>query len=235
MSRQGSPRAGADADRTARARIRDAAIERFASQGFSATSLKDVAADAGVSTSLVLHHFGSKDDLRAACDNHVASLVRHQKSAGMAAGPGADPFETLRGAYEGTSIFRYVARALAEGSPHLDDLVDTMVEDALVYMADGVERGVLRPVENLREQVVVLSVWQLGALAMNHHLKRLLGIDLVDGTADSLVRWAELSSRILAKGVINEEVYDELTAGTKVGQRSSDTSPDPRPAAREGT
>ena len=233
MSRRDSPRRRADGDRTARARIRDAAIERFASQGFSATSLKDVAADAGVSAPLVLHHFGSKGDLRAACDKHVASLIRQQKSKGMAAGPGADPFETLRGTYEGTSIFRYVARALAEGSPHLDDLVDMMIEDALVYMADGVERGVLRPVENLREQVVVLSVWQLGALAMNHHLKRLLGIDLVDGTGDSLVRWAQLSSRILAKGVINEDVYDKLTAGTKADERSSGTAEDPRPTEQE--
>lgn len=223
-----------DADRTARARIRDAAIERFAADGFAATSLKRIADDVGVSTPLVLHHFGSKDGLRAACDHHVAAVIRQQKAEGMAAGPGADPFEALRRSYEGTSVFRYVARALAEGSPHLDELVDTMVEDALVYMTDGVRRGVLRPVENLREQVVVLSVWQLGALAMNHHLKRLLGIDLVDGSTESLVRWAELSARILARGVIKEDVFDQAVAATEAGEQPPGGS-EPRATERDAT
>ena len=50
-------------DLTARARIRDAAIECFARQGF-AVSVRAIAAHAGVSPGLVIHHFGSKAGLR---------------------------------------------------------------------------------------------------------------------------------------------------------------------------
>ncbi len=57
-------------DLTTRARIRDAAVLRFGREGFGA-SVRTVAADAGVSPGLVIHHFGSKDGLRAACDEYV--------------------------------------------------------------------------------------------------------------------------------------------------------------------
>ncbi len=46
-----------------RAAILTAARERFAAAGFGGTSIRAVAADAGVDAALVHHYFGSKDDL----------------------------------------------------------------------------------------------------------------------------------------------------------------------------
>lgn len=46
-----------------RAAILAAARERFAAAGFGGTSIRAVAADAGVDAALVHHYFGSKDDL----------------------------------------------------------------------------------------------------------------------------------------------------------------------------
>ena len=69
----GHDRSVADADKTARARIRDAAIRRFARDGVAATSLKAIAADAGVSPPLVVHHFGSKAGLREAVAERMAT------------------------------------------------------------------------------------------------------------------------------------------------------------------
>ena len=46
-----------------RAAILAAAREQFASAGFSGTTIRAVAADAGVDAALVHHYFGSKDDL----------------------------------------------------------------------------------------------------------------------------------------------------------------------------
>ena len=43
--------------------ILNAAVERFTRQGFEATSVDDIAADAGVSKQTVYSHFGSKEDL----------------------------------------------------------------------------------------------------------------------------------------------------------------------------
>ena len=46
-----------------RAAILDAARELFAAQGFAGTSVRAVAAGAGVDAALVHHYFGTKDDL----------------------------------------------------------------------------------------------------------------------------------------------------------------------------
>lgn len=51
---------------TTRQAILDAARARFASDGFGATTIRRVAADAGVDASLVIQFFGSKDELFAA-------------------------------------------------------------------------------------------------------------------------------------------------------------------------
>src|SRR3954454_11107663 len=78
-----------DDDRTARARIRDAAVRTFGTAGFDA-SVRSVAAEAGVSPGLVLHHFGSKDGLRAACDDHVLRLIREEEADAFVAGSPGD-------------------------------------------------------------------------------------------------------------------------------------------------
>ena len=59
-------------DLTAKATIRNTALRLFADRGPDAVTVRDVAAAAGVSPGLVMHHFGSKAGLREAVDEHVA-------------------------------------------------------------------------------------------------------------------------------------------------------------------
>ncbi|MFI1733710.1 TetR/AcrR family transcriptional regulator [Streptomyces acidicola] len=68
-------RAVAKSDLTGRARLREAALELFAERGFEATSTRAVAAAAGLSPALVTRHFGSKQGLRAAVDEHVLDRI----------------------------------------------------------------------------------------------------------------------------------------------------------------
>jgi AcrR family transcriptional regulator len=172
-------------DRTARARIRDAAIARFAEGGVAATSIRAIAADAGVSPALVLHHFGSKDELRIACDEFVAATIRDRKRAAVTAGPGMDPVAALRAAEDGPPLLRYLARTLVDGSPQVAALVDEMVSDAAGYMAEGVDAGVLRPTDHPYGRAAVVTLWSLGALVLHEHLERLLGVDLT-GTPEEV-------------------------------------------------
>ena len=75
-------------DLTSRARLRDAAIELFAERGFDKTSVKAIAEAAGVSPGLVIHHYGSKDELRRVCDEHViAKLLDERFSSAEAPSP----------------------------------------------------------------------------------------------------------------------------------------------------
>lgn len=60
---RGRPRKGAPDSRDA---ILAAATELFTAQGYDATTIRAIAAQAGVDPSLVLHYFGTKSDLVAA-------------------------------------------------------------------------------------------------------------------------------------------------------------------------
>src|SRR3954447_19013085 len=79
-----------DQDLTAKARIRDRAIELFAAQGVAATSLRAVAKEAGVSPGLVVHHFGGKDGLCRAVDEAVVQRIELALSEVPIEGSGAD-------------------------------------------------------------------------------------------------------------------------------------------------
>ena len=55
-------------DLTARARIRHAALDLFAERGVDGTPMRAVAARAGVTVGLIVHHFGTKEALREAVE-----------------------------------------------------------------------------------------------------------------------------------------------------------------------
>lgn len=205
--------AGGD-DRTARARIRDAAITRFADDGVAGTSVRAIAGQAGVSPALVIHHFGSKDALRTACDEHVAATIRERKQAAMAAGPGLDPLAALRRGQEGPPLLRYLARTLVDGTPQVAALVDEMVADAAGYMAEGVGTGVLRPTEHPYGRAAVVTVWTLGALVLHEHVHRLLGANLT-GSPDELVAataYFRPALEVFSDGLITEAAATRMRA-----------------------
>ncbi len=66
-------------DLTARARIRDAALRLFAERGIGGATIRDIAKAAGVSGGLVRHHFGSKEELRHACDSYALDHIMRIK------------------------------------------------------------------------------------------------------------------------------------------------------------
>ncbi len=166
-------------DRSTAARIRDAAIGLFAEKGVAATTVRQIAEAAEVSPGLVIHHFGSKDGLRVACDEHIVASLREMKAKGMQAGLGLDFGAAMRDSADGPPIVRYLARTLTDGSPHVLEMVREMVDDAVAYTAVGVEQGLLTPTEDAYGRAAVMTIWSLGALVLHEHLEHLLGVDLL--------------------------------------------------------
>ncbi|WP_460865299.1 TetR/AcrR family transcriptional regulator [Rhodococcus aerolatus] len=190
-------------------RIRDAALELFAAHGVRATSVRAVAERAGVSPPLVIHHYGSKDALRTACDRHLAATVRARKRTTLTGG--ADPLVHLR-APGGPPLMAYLARTVADGTPEVAALVDELVDDAEAYLAEGVLAGTVLPSEDPRGRAVVLTLWSLGSLALGGHVARLTGVDL---TADptTLGPWAVPAAEVLSRGVLPEDTYRQVRDG----------------------
>jgi len=204
-----------DGDRTTKARIRDAAITLFAEDGVAATSVRAIAAAAGVSPALVIHHFGSKDALRVECDRYVAATIKEQKGGAMRAGANLDLLGALRQFREGPPVTRYLARTLVDGSPHVAEMIDEIVADGTRYMADGVEAGVLRPTAYPYERAAVLTIWTLGALALHEHLERLIGVDLLGTPPDDMGAMAAYVGPVfemMTEGVVMPEFAARMRA-----------------------
>src|SRR2546430_16071310 len=108
-----------DEDLTAKARIRDAAMALFGSEGVAASSLRAVARAAGVSPGLIVHHFGSKEGLIRAVDEAVVGRINLALSEVPIEGSGAELIAQradvvaafLRGQ---PALCDYLGRALSE-------------------------------------------------------------------------------------------------------------------------
>ena len=79
-----------DADLTARARIRNAALALFALKGARAATLREIAEAAGVTHGLVVHHFRNKDGLRLAVQEHVMAMITDTLNAVPVTGDAAE-------------------------------------------------------------------------------------------------------------------------------------------------
>ena len=99
-------------DLTARASIRNAALRLFAERGADAVTVREIAAQAGISPALVLHHFGSKDGLRAEVDAFAAKAF----DAILEGIPTDDLTELLTGAASTGSLAEAFARGFPPGS-----------------------------------------------------------------------------------------------------------------------
>ncbi|MDM7854573.1 TetR/AcrR family transcriptional regulator [Cellulomonas alba] len=149
-------------DLTARARIRDAAIECFAQSGFGA-SFRTIAAHAEVSPGLITHHFGSKEALREECDAEVLRRYRDIKTNAVDA-PSAHLLTELTQPTSSPTILVYLIRAVGAGGPGARRFLDRLTDDMRDVMARGVESGLVRPSRDEEARLRYLTYQTMGAL-----------------------------------------------------------------------
>ena len=131
------------ADLTATARIRDAAIEQFGQCGFG-VGLRTIAEAAGVSAALVIHHFGSKDGLRKACDDYIAEEIRSSKAETLRSGDPATWFAAMAEIESYAPMMAYLVRSMQSGGDLAKMLWHKMIDNAEEYMDEGVRAGTIK-------------------------------------------------------------------------------------------
>ncbi|HWS49551.1 MAG TPA: TetR family transcriptional regulator [Microbacterium sp.] len=162
-------------DLTTRARIRDAAVECFARGGVDGTSLRQIAGAAGVSAALILHHFGSKEGLRDACDDFVVSSFIDEKEA-MAGTAAADMMRAALDSREAWSpLLEYMTRMLVDGSAASDRLFDALLAGTRDMLERQIADGVVRPQSDLDATAAYMTLYGLGPVLLQRHLARSLG------------------------------------------------------------
>jgi len=178
-------------DLTTRARIREAAIGLFGRDGFAATSIREVATEAGVSPALVIHHFGTKNGLRAACDEQVLDeflgrkdeIVREPERAAATMRVWLSDFDKYR------SFVDYLARMVTDEGPAADQLFDRLLSGTLAMFRDQTGAGVMRESSDPELLAAYVTAYGLAPLLLRRQLARALG---ADGFDEALIRRSTL-------------------------------------------
>jgi AcrR family transcriptional regulator len=196
----------ADSDLTAVARIRNAALELFARDGVTATTIRDVAAAAGVSPGLVQHHFRTKVDLEAAVNEYVLQIAVEASSEIEESTAEADAEELSRVmgeriaelVREQRSALLYVIRSAAAGEKAGLEIFDAFVALINRHVERVAAEGTLRADVDrvwLPLQVVILN---LGAVLLEPAIDRHLPKPMRE--PEQLARWRDATTELLRGG-----------------------------------
>jgi len=183
-------------DLTARARIRDAALQAFAQAGYAGATIRSIAEAAGVSPGLVRHHFGSKETLRQACDDYVLEALKGMNSQLL-----DDPARAARGRPSLQPFQRYLARALVDGSATVAASFEEMVTMTEQWLARADRDRTDPPAVERRVRAAVVTAMAAGIPLLHQHVSRALGADMFSPQGDRLITLALLdiySHRLLS-------------------------------------
>jgi AcrR family transcriptional regulator len=160
-------------DLTARARIRDAAIDLFAERGVGPATIRDIAAAAGVSSGLVRHHFGSKDGLRQACDDYAMAELAEIRTRVFNEGT-ADQSSFLIAIHPAAMrLQRYLVRSTLDTPEATSAMFARMVQVGEDWLD---EQGVHVP--DQRAYAAVLIAMQMGMFLMADQMSAAMGTDV---------------------------------------------------------
>lgn len=172
-------------DLTARARIRDAALEQFAERGFAGATMRGVGDAAGVSLGLVQHHFGSKGGLRAACDEFVIEVFRHRLLVLNDKGQLANPNVLADLAVQAPLLMRYLARSAVDGSPAALDVFTLLAQGVEQFLSSTWPDRFPPHAEQTRDTAAVMTAMHSGLAILFGPMAHRMGLETI-ATPDSM-------------------------------------------------
>jgi AcrR family transcriptional regulator len=210
----------------ARVVIRNEALRLFAEHGADAVSLRQVAAAAGVSPGLVVHHFGGKEGLRAAVDEHAAGVcedvlrefrrsspggARRGTAArtGEVSGPLAEDGDAsladalLRRLPHDSPIPLYLRRLLLAGDQAGLRVFRGWYRAQREVLDDMIAAGLARPTRDRAVRAAILVINDLATLLLRDQLIHVLGVDPL--TPEGMARWTRQALAIYRNGLLTDD------------------------------
>lgn len=190
-------------DLRAAAVIRETAIRLFADRGAAAVSIREIAAAAGVSPGLVMHHYGSKDGLKDAADRRAVTFFEEMISELARLGEeggGASLVELFAARLESEPVMvDYVRRMLLDGGEAADALFAKLLDTTVTGMRALAEAGVVRPAQDERIRTAFLLANDLSLVLLRRQIARAIGADPL--TREGLGRWSAAVLDVYTSGV----------------------------------
>ncbi len=213
-------------DLKAAAVIRQAAMRLFAERGAAAVTVREIAAEAGVSPGLVMHHYGSKDGLRDAVDRRAVAFFEEMISelARIGEEGGAASLAELFAARVEREpvMLDYVRRLLLDEGEAAGVLFTKLFEATVAGMRSLAEAGIVRPAQDERIRTAFLLSSDLSLVLLRRQIARVTGTD--PQTPDGLVHWTAAVMDIYTNGI--------FTAPAAPGRQASDQPPQRKDPSR---
>lgn len=196
-------------DRTARAVIRDEALRLFADRGLDGVTVRQIAAAAGVSPGLVLHHFGSKEGLRQALDEHVLGLFDRmlgEMTGGHAAGlydpeaSGSVAEAIVKHLPADSPVPGYLRRLLLADGDAGRELFRRLFALSAAALDALAAAGMAARGADPAVRAAFLLINDLAVLLLRDHLTEVLGADPLSGPG--MTRWAGEVLAIYGAGLL---------------------------------
>ena len=195
-------------DATRPERIRDMAMRCFAQRGIATTSLRTIAAAAGVSIGLIQHYFGTKKQLIECIDEHVLAVFNGALNASppltevaAASNDAGDRFAELM--CNNPDVMDYVGRALAEGGEVgkviFDGLRAISEQQGVTFAARGMIAEDLDPTW----APLLPLILRVGTIMLRPHLERHLTGPLYDSAQTT--RWDAAVTRMIREGQLKKQ------------------------------
>ena len=190
-------------DLRAAAVIREVAMRLFADRGAAAVTVREIAAAAGVSPGLVMHHYGSKDGLKDAVDRRAVAFF--EEMLGELArigqeGGSASLAELFVARLEDEPVMvEYVRRLLLDGGEAADALFVKLFDATAAGMRSLVDAGVVRPALDERIRTAFLLANDLSLVLLRRQIARVTGTDPLTG--EGQVHWTAAVMDVYTGGI----------------------------------
>src|SRR4051795_6140360 len=197
-----------DGDLTGKANIRNAALRLFAERGPDAVTVREIGAAAGVSPALVVHHFGSKDGLRAAVDGYAAqafdalfSMDERDLAEMLTGDSGASIAEMFARAFpHGSPLPAYLRRLLLINDPAAAALFGRWYTLTVRLLEAMTEIGAARPTEDPAVRAAFVLVNDLALILLRNQVAAAIGVDPL--TPEGIARWAKEVTAVYTSGAL---------------------------------
>jgi AcrR family transcriptional regulator len=152
----------------------------FAREGFSGASLRTIAAEAGVSAALLVHHFGSKQQLiKEAITTNLGAWMAdkdHLVELGLSEALAQWP----QTAAEGEAKLQFFKQVMLAGGETADHLFERMVFEAKLRLEQFQASGQMRKIQDIDTAAVMLAAYGLAPLLISGSLKAHFGVEFTD-------------------------------------------------------
>jgi len=155
----------------------------FARAGFESASLRMIAAEAGVSAALLVHHFGSKQRLVEDCiasnlgtwmaaKDELIDMAEDDLTSALARWPEV--------AADGSVKLQFFKQVMLAGGAPADHLFERLVEEAHIRLEQLQLTGRTRALADLKTASVLLATYGLAPLLLSGPLKNHFGAEITD-------------------------------------------------------